>query len=254
MDFSEATFLFVFLPVTIVVYLLADKLLHRDALSNALLALFSLAFYYWGGKETIWTFIQIVLITYMAGYMALKKVAFPVICLAGILAFYKYAAFLAGIINARIGKEFITLNAILAPIGISFVVFSGISYVVDIYRGDARPGSLLDCFMYLSLFPKLVSGPIVLWKDFCPQLKGRAASFEQVEYGIDRIIIGYAKKVILADTFGSRLSLISSVMTVGGVDIPSVWLRSLLYFFELYGCGRDRKLRQGYEVQRGSVL
>ena len=234
MSFGESFFLFAFMPITIIVYLLVDKLIHRDAVSNALLVLFSLAFYCWNGKETFWTFIQIVLMTYMAGYMALKKVSFPVICLTGVLFFYKYASFLAIELNKWMGKEFITLGTILTPLGISFVVFNGISYVVDIYRGDARPGSLLDCFTYLAFFPKLVSGPIVLWKDFYPQLKDHKASFEQVEYGIDRIIIGYAKKAIIADTFGSQISLITSRMAAGGVDIPSVWLRSLLYFFQLY--------------------
>lgn len=120
------------------------------------------------------------------------------------------------------------------PIGISFVTFEAISYLVDIYRKDAEPGSLLDVFTFLSFFPKLVSGPIILWKDFSRQLPERTVELAAVTNGIDRIIIGLAKKVIIADYFGERISAINSGIAVSGFDAPTMWLRALLYFFEIY--------------------
>lgn len=92
----------------------------------------------------------------------------------------------------------------------------------------------LETFTFLSLFPKLVSGPIVLWRDFRPQLINRETNFEKASQGINRIIIGFAKKAILADTFGARIHLIENDMLTSSVDTQTMWLRSILYFFQIY--------------------
>ena len=205
----------------------------------------SLVFYFWANKETVLFFIVIVLYVFAAGQMIDKKhketenkskkqILLPIILLIGVLTFYKYVALIAEWINSLSDKDLIRTKDLIAPIGLSFVIFEAISYLVDIYRGDAEAGSLLDCFTFLSLFPKLVSGPIVFWKDFKPQLSNRRSSGEQIISGIDRIIIGYAKKAILADTLGAQIALINNGIAVGGVDIPTMWLRALLYFFQLY--------------------
>lgn len=88
--------------------------------------------------------------------------------------------------------------------------------------------------MFLSLFPKLVSGPIVLWKDFQSQIIKREITFEKISSGINRVIIGFAKKAIIADTFGTQIHLINDEIASFGVDTPTMWLRSILYFFQLY--------------------
>lgn len=89
--------------------------------------------------------------------------------------------------------------------------------------------------MFLSLFPKVISGPIVLWRDFQPQLAQRPEpDADDAAEGLRRIIIGYSKKAILADTFGAQIARIDGVLLAGGVDTPTMWLRALLYFFQLY--------------------
>ena len=195
MGFTEITFLFVFLPATIVLYLLADKVFRNDTVDNVLLVIFSFVFYYWAGKETIAVFVTLAVFTYMAGKMLeLEKkksmVVFFLVCLVGTLAFYKYALLVGEWINEVTKKPYTDFSKLLAPIGISFVIFESVSYITDIYRNDAKAGSLLDCLTFLSLFSKLVSGPIVLWKDFQPQLKKRVLNdiltpeFSENEYRI----------------------------------------------------------------------
>ena len=235
MGFSEISFLFVFLPVSIVVYLLFECLFKKDTLNNIILILFSLLFYYWADKEAFLLFIQLIAFTYMAGYLASKgKISFSLVCIVGVLLYYKYTSYVVNIINDLCATALIKFEVLLVPIAISFIVFESISYIIDIYKGNAEPGNLIECAIYLSLYPKLVSGPIVLWKDFSSQLKGRRASLFNIVNGIDRIIIGYAKKVIIADTFGAQASLITSRIIIYNADVGSVWLRSLLWFFQLY--------------------
>ncbi|MBO4508520.1 MAG: MBOAT family protein [Spirochaetaceae bacterium] len=240
MGFTEITFLFVFMPVSIVIYLVAEKIFHKDKINNLILVGLSLLFYFWASKETVAVFLLIVIFTYMAGWMVIpaikrdKKLVFPVIVLVGTLAFYKYITIIAELINKLIKVNLISAWNLITPIGLSFVVFESVSYIVDIYRGDAEPGSFLECLTFLSLFPKVVSGPIVLWKDFKSQLSNRRTSGEYITKGIDKIIIGYAKKAIIADTFGSQILIINSGISGVGVDVPTMWLKALLYFFQIY--------------------
>ncbi|MBO4235919.1 MAG: MBOAT family protein [Firmicutes bacterium] len=241
MGFTETVFLFAFLPLSILLYVLADKLFHNDKVNNLLLVLFSIVFYYWAHKESLFIFVVIILFTYMAGNTVNtdtvgknKRLQFFLVIILGVLAYYKYITFIGSLLDDLTARPIISVGELIVPIGISFTVFESISYVIDIYRGDAQAGTLLECFTFMSLFPKLVSGPIVLWKDFHHQLIGRRTSLEKIAYGIDRIIIGYAKKVILADSFGQQIMLINSEISNGGVDTPTMWIRALLYFFQLY--------------------
>ena len=239
MGFTEITFLFVFLPASIVLYLLADKVFHNDTVDNVMIVIFSFVFYYWAGKETIIVFVALALFTYMAGRILCidkKKsmVVFSLFCLVGTLVFYKYAQLVGEWINEVTKKPYTDYSKLLAPIGVSFVVFESISYVIDIYRDDAKAGSLLDCLTFLSLFSKLVSGPIVLWKDFQPQLKNRRVKLDEIAAGIDRIIIGLAKKAVIADSLGERIAAINTSTAAVGTDTMTLWLRALLYFFQLY--------------------
>ena len=241
MGFTETIFLFVFLPFSIILYILIDKIFHRDNVNNLLLVIMSLFFYYWADKKSLLIFVIIVLFSYMAGYLVRAgsssrkgKLVFGLVCVVGLLVFYKYYAFICTAINRLAGSAVVTAGDLIVPIGLSFTVFEAVSYIVDIYREDAEPGNLLTCFTFFSLFPKLVSGPIVLWKDFSTQLVQRRTSLDRITAGIDRIIIGYAKKVIIADSFGAHISLINTNMSGLGVDVPTMWLRAILYFFQLY--------------------
>ena len=129
------------------------------------------------------------------------------------------------------GKSLISL--LIVPLGISFMTFEAISYFIDIHRGDAEAGSFLDVALFLSLYPKLISGPIVLWKDFAPQVREHPVRADRVHAGLRRVAIGYAKKVLLADAMGAVISSITTSLTTG-VDTETLWLRAILYMFQLY--------------------
>lgn len=243
MGFTEETFLFIFLPVTLLLYLGISKL-RMPKLNNIILVVFSLLFYAWADINTLILFLSLCFIAYFFGCiiaaskrneinMSKKWLIAAVTLAVGYLSLSKFSAFVVNSINQWmiLGLKF---ESIAAPIGISFVIFEAISYVVDIYRGLATPGHVLDALVFFSLFPKIVSGPIVLWRDFQPQLANRENTLNDTANGIDRIIIGLAKKAILADTFGFQIQQIQSQTLASGMDRWTMWLMAILYFFQLY--------------------
>ena len=148
------------------------------------------------------------------------------------LYYYKYMDFTVAILNSYISKKIIWKTS-WVPLGISFVTFSAISYITDVYRGDAKSGSLLDVALYLTFFPKVVSGPIVLWKDFEGKIEHRKTSVDLFFNGLNRIMIGFGKKLILADYFGTVVASIQEQVTYG-IDIPTAWGCVLLYTLQIY--------------------
>ena len=119
-------------------------------------------------------------------------------------------------------------KTVVAPLGISFITFSAISYLADIYTDKARVGNILDCTLYLTFFPKVVSGPIVLWRDFDNQIKERHITLDGISNGVSRVMIGFIKKLILADTFGA------CVDSARNVDTSTAWGIALLYMLQIY--------------------
>lgn len=239
MGFTTLTFLFVLMPAFLVVYFVLEKVFRRTGVKNVALLVFSAAFYYWMDAQSLSLFTLLVLIVYFAGSAlgaarTKKRLAVPVMILVLILVFYKSASFLYDYVDRVIGRQWLTAKTLIVPIGISYFVFAAISYLVDIYREDAEPGSLVQSVLFLSFFPKLISGPIVRWKEFLPQAKERQSKVEDMTAGIDRIIVGLAKKVILADTFAAQIATIDHGIAIGGVDTPTLWLKMLLYSLQLY--------------------
>ena len=234
MGFTEVTFLFVCMPVSIIIYLFFDKVLHNTNFKNFILVALSFIFYLWANKEATLFLFVIGFYLYFAGEMLDKmnqdcenkgKIKIPIIFLLGVLVFYKYISLIVEYINTFANTNLLNAGSFIAPVGLSFIIFESISYLVDIYRGDAKAGTLLECFTFISLFPKIVSGPIVLWKDFKPFLQDRRSTGDNITAGIDRIIVGFAKKAIIADTFGAQISLINTEIAGTGVDVPTMWLR-----------------------------
>ena len=149
------------------------------------------------------------------------------------LARYKYWAFGLELWNRLTGGA-AGAPGLTVPLGLSFLVFSAISYLADVYRGDAPAESLLDCGLFLAFFPKVVSGPIVLWRDFQPQIAGRRAGTDDLCAGAERMCAGFAKKVLLADMFGACVAEIDRAAALSGVDAPTAWLAVLLYMLQIY--------------------
>ena len=264
MGFTTQLFIFVFFPLCCLAYFGAaalehaggfGRLLRRLRLRDVILAGFSLCFYAWTCVSGLPRLCAYMLLVYLLGrwiaataargrFLLLEsgqgaqrvRIACAGLALAGsvalvlfILIYTKYTGMLADTWNVLFGTD-VTARTVFTPLGISFLTFSSVSYLVDIARGAAEPGNLLDCVLYLSLFPKVVSGPIVLWRDFQKQIPNRAVSLDGCVYGAGRVMIGFAKKLILADVFGAALQ----AMPGGGIDCPTAWGAALLYMLQIY--------------------
>ncbi len=140
----------------------------------------------------------------------------------------KYAGFVYRIFTGRSPGV-----SIAAPLGISFITFSAVSCLADTFRGEAPAGSFLDVTLYLTFFPKVSSGPIQRWKDFQGQIVRKMPDSQRVLQSINRIIIGMAKKLILADTFGGVVADIQENVAYG-IDTPTAWGCALLYMLQIY--------------------
>ncbi len=249
MSFTSFTFLFIFFPLVVMGYLLIwfiQRKLNKASttLCNLYIILASLAFYAWARVDGVFLFMLYIILVHVMGKCLeryhknnrTRRKAFvlfnAMLILAGILYNYKYYNFTLETLDRIFAKGFESLELII-PLGISFITFSSISYIVDIYRGNSPAGSLMDAALYLTFFPKVVSGPIVLWKDFYPQCQRRHLDDICFMDGLNRIMIGYAKKVILADTFGAMIEDMQYKMTAGA-DTPTFWLCALLYMLEIY--------------------
>ncbi len=249
MTFTTQIFIFLFFPVCMAAYYAAAGLekagrfgafLVRLRARDLLLLLVSLAFYVCScmSVEALPRLCLFILAVYLFGWLVCKCKEKPapvvlglVFAAVGILVFYlvytKYWSIVLEVWNWLFAAN-AQNHSLTALLGISFLTFSAISYIVDIFRGT-RPGSLLDCALYLSFFPKVISGPIVLWKDFETQIGKRRPSVDLAVSGIERLMIGFAKKVILADTFGACLQSMASAY-----DTPTAWLGALLYMLQIY--------------------
>lgn len=249
MGFTEEVFLFLFLPCSLIIYLLFSKC-KKETVKNIIILGTSIVFYCWSGLNTLLVFLLITAVSYVLGELVFyisklqhdnaenKKIGkiwirISVIGMLIPLLWYKYFQFILDTINSISGSNIVLANLIV-PLGISFVTFEAISYIVDIYKGVASPGSILDVLIFFAFFPKLISGPIILWRDFQVQLNNKGVSAEQISHGLERIIIGYAEKVIIADTFGAQILKIESQIATSGIDTQTAWLRAALFFFQLY--------------------
>lgn len=236
MPFTSAGFLFFFLPITIIVYYLFN-FIGKNQLNNLLLILFSLSFYMVSGLRTTIYLILFIIIIYFSGkildYINTKstKRSFFILSLLFVvltLSYYKYITFILELFQSGTG-----ILSIVIPLGLSFIMFEAISYLVDIYKGDTKSGSLIDVFLFFTFFPKIASGPIVLWKDFSSQIYNRKVSVDLFFSGMNRVMIGFAKKSIMADSLGTVVQSINE-NTQLGIDSPTAFLGALCYFLQIY--------------------
>lgn len=236
MPFASAGFLFFFLPIMIIVYYLFN-FIGKNQLNNLLLILFSLSFYMVSGLRTTIYLILFIIIIYFSGkilsYINTKstKRRFFILSLLFVvltLSYYKYITFILELFQSGTG-----ISSIVIPLGLSFIMFEAISYIVDIYKGDTESGGLIDVFLFFTFFPKIASGPIVLWKDFSSQIYNRKVSVDSFFSGMNRVMIGFAKKSIIADSLGTVVQSINE-NTQLGIDSPTAFLGALCYFLQIY--------------------
>ena len=150
---------------------------------------------------------------------------------AGLFVYFKYTDFLISNINSLTGSEIPLLNIAL-PIGISFYTFQIISYLVDVYRKDVpAQKNIISMAAYVSMFPQLIAGPIVRYKDVAMQLKERRSTWEMLEAGIIRFIIGLSKKILIANELGELCNLFRDSQDK---SVLFYWLYAVAFMLHIY--------------------
>ena len=237
MVFSSLVFLFVFLPIVLVLYYLSGK-----KYRNYLLLLASLFFYAWGEP----TYVVIMLVSiganYLCGLLVDEKRADKVrvagvvisvifnICMLGL---FKYSGFFVKNINVVFNTS-LPVPEIALPLGISFFTFQAMSYVVDVYRKDAKvQKNIFDLSLYISLFPQLVAGPIVRYQTVANQIEEREHNIIKFGDGVRRFIIGLGKKVLLSNSLGMLADSVFGMQTYQ-LTVVSTWLGILAYSLQIF--------------------
>ena len=150
-----------------------------------------------------------------------------------LLGYFKYAGMFVETVNALTGQHF-PVPQIALPIGISFFTFQALSYVIDVYRGEcAVQRNVLKLALYVSFFPQLIAGPIVKYKDISDQIDGRKMSLEKTASGIRRFMIGFGKKILLANMLGRCADHIYE-LTPAYISGGLAWTAALAYTFQIY--------------------
>ena len=226
MVFSSYLFIFLFFPIFIVLYLAVPR-----RFSNLLILAASLLFYYFGEGKGIWILLVAILGNYAFGYLieraggaggssplvAKRFLWIGVALNLVLLGYFKYAGFVTQNINSVAeslgGAAMVPVLHVALPLGVSFFVFQGISYLVDVYRGTIHAtSSLLDFATYKALFPQLIAGPIVRYRDVAKELVHRDVSADMFYEGVRRFVIGFCKKVLLADVFAVTADAIANAL------------------------------------------
>lgn len=234
MVFSSGVFLFIFLPTV----LLAHTLIRNNSVRNVLLIAASLVFYAYGEPVYVLLLLASVGVNYLFGRILSSRksrgiLAAAVVFNLSLLVVYKYAGFLAEMLN---GLPFVNLPVpnITMPIGISFFTFQAISYVADTYRSkDKEKTGFANVLLYISLFPQLIAGPIVKYNSVKEQISGRTVTVDRLASGIRRFIIGLTKKMLLANPVGFAADKIFG-MAPGAIDTPLAWLGAVCYTLQIY--------------------
>lgn len=230
MVFSSLTFLFVYLPIVFFIYKLTP-LKYR----NLWLFITSLIFYGWGEPKYIVVMLFSIICNYYFGYMVKKDKKYLIISIIfnlALLGFFKYTNFIISIL----GNIGISLNMpnIELPIGISFYTFQMMSYPIDVYRNDADvQDSLINFGAYVTMFPQLIAGPIVRYKDIALQLDNRVESIDKINDGIKRFMVGLSKKVLLANNIGYIWDEII-LIPVNQISMLNAWIGIIAFALQIY--------------------
>ncbi len=240
MLFSSMVFLFLFLPIVLMLYYASPR-----KVRNLILFVFSLVFYAWGEPKYVFLMIASTIVAYITGLLADKtkkgrkpwvpKVSLIVAILwnMGLLLFFKYTNFFIENANSIFGLSIEKMGLVM-PIGISFYSFQTLSYVIDVYRGDVKAQkNYLTLGTYVALFPQLIAGPIVRYKDVAEQMAKRKETISNFAQGVHRFTIGLGKKVILANSIGALFDAISN-SPQDQMSVTASWMGIIAYTFQIY--------------------
>ena len=236
MLFSSNVFLFAFLPTVLAVYYLVPRVLR-----NPVLFLVSLVFYGWGEPVYLLLMLAVILLNYGFGLwiwaLRRKGKGAKAVLAAGVaanlllLGYFKYASFLMSAISTVIpGLQRISVPQVELPIGISFYIFQSMSYIIDIYRDDAPvQKNPLTFGTYVALFPQLIAGPIVRYRDVAQQLSSRRENLNDFSSGVLLFIVGLSKKVLLANPMGEAWLQLQYE-----TGLAAAWIGLAAYTLQIY--------------------
>ena len=237
MVFSSLVFMFAYLPITLLAYYLVPR-----QGRNIFLFIVNLIFYGWGEPKLVLLMVFNIFFNYIGGWLvdkyradAKKKKLFLILtCVLdiGILAVFKYMGMITETLNMLPFLNIPELQISL-PIGISFYTFQTMSYVIDVYRDDAPVSkNFINFGTYVALFPQLIAGPIVRYRDVAEQLVNRRETLEMFTKGVKLFMVGLAKKVIIANTMGTLTTNIFATTDENGV--VGTWVGMIAYTFQIY--------------------
>lgn len=239
MLFTSLEFLYLFLPITISIYYLLK--FSRDS-QNLWLLIASLIFYAWGEPRFVFVMIGSIILNYiMAIFICLPKkrkikkiiLSFAIILNLGLIFIYKYSNFVTSIAREIIPswEGIIPQTSFVLPIGISFFTFQSISYIIDVYRGVKVQKNPVNMALYIAMFPQLIAGPIVRYDTVAQQLSYRKESLTLFASGVERFLIGFSKKMLLANLFA-----ITADKYFGSSDLSvcGAWFGAICYTFQIF--------------------
>ncbi len=240
MVFSSPVFLFYFLVLTLLVYYLVPC-----KARNGVLLCASLAFYYWGEQAYVAIMFLSTAIDFTHGLLVERckargndrgaqwAVTSSIVFNLALLFFFKYWDFLAETLQS-LGLGFLPVLHIPLPLGISFYTFQTMSYTIDVYRGDARAQrNILNFGTFVTLFPQLIAGPILKYKDLGDQLDCRTCTTERFASGVQIFLVGMGKKVLLANNLGMLWDHYKA-MAPEQLTVAGAWLGVLAFTFQIY--------------------
>ncbi len=239
MVFSSLLFLFRFLPIVLLGYFVLPR-----QFRNLFLLIASLVFYAWGEPTFVLLMIASIIINWLGGIFIDKylqmgsskgakwSLAICSVIDIGLLGVFKYTGFVFENVNALFGTSLV--SEIVLPIGISFYTFQMMSYVIDVYRRDAKVQKNIISFgCYVSLFPQLIAGPIVQYKTVAEQLDSRRETADLFSSGVKRFTVGLGKKILIANNVGALWDTVSAT-DLTQLPMLTAWVGIIAFTFQIY--------------------
>ena len=237
MVFSSTIFLFIYLPIALMLYYITPL-----KWRNLVILIENLVFYGWGEPVYVFLMLASVAVDYFLALMiershnkgekGKKWLIISVIINIGLLVLFKYLTFICDTLNALFSLNIALKMNIVMPIGISFYTFQKMSYVIDVYRNDCKAQHSFTAFgTYVSLFPQLIAGPIVKYRDVAEQMETRNTSVDKFSDGVCVFIVGLCKKVLLANSIGI---LWDTLYNSGNLSVLGAWLAVAAFTFQIY--------------------
>ena len=240
MVFSSTTFLFLFLPAVLILYY--NPIFKSLTFRNAVLIFASIFFYAWGEPVFVALMLFSIMLNWLFGLGVAKYkekkltaaklfIALSVVVNLGMMFVFKYLTFTLTNINLIFNTSLDTLNIAL-PIGISFFTFQAMSYVIDVYRGNgAVQKNPFNVALYISFFPQLIAGPIVRYQTIAEQINFRKENFNDFSDGVYRFMLGFVKKVLIANNVAS---VADEIFGMDNMSVSTAWIGAIAYTLQIF--------------------